>query len=266
MMEHTSVFNSIPEFFVRGIDVVKKGGSSKGLQRKWKVDNKWLKPNEVGYESFGEVVASRVASCLNMCIPVIQYFPCRIKTVNNRYYGCYSQSYLADGMSEITAKRLLQLNDIDINAVDNKYEALVASCKQLTPFAADQLSCLFQFDRLVMNKDRHLHNINFVCGMNNILICFDNGDSCLVDVSYDFPIGLQLHECLKNTESKPFLVPFDVQCNAMKMYSSFELKAINDTVRLSDLRGFVPNEVFDRTMMFLGYQFRKYLGIQLVVC
>lgn len=266
MTEFTSIFNELQTFDVCNHLAVKQGGSSKGLQRKWHMQDVWIKVDEVGYESFAEIVASRVAYLLNMCIPVVEYYPCKVKTPMGILNGCYSNSFLSQGSFEITAKRVLQLESIDIETSMNKYAVLVGVLNHYIHFAADQLACLFQFDRLVMNMDRHLHNINMIGTENKFnIICFDNGDSCLADVYYDFPEITPLEECLTHTTCKPFMTTFDAQCRAMQKFSNFKLHATSTKLQMSDLRSIASSKVFERTKSFLIYQFRKYLAVELEI-
>lgn len=237
--------------------------SSKGSQAKWQVGDCWYKQDLVGYESAGEILASRVAHLLNLDMPIVDYSPCYLKLPTGTFLGCESKSFLAEGDTEITAQRLLE-GDIGYHL------ARVASpMEQLHflldrhPNLADQLSCLLQFDRIIRNHDRHLHNI-VIRNLSEIVV-FDNGDSCTADITYDYPISATHQEILSVTISKPLMKSFDTACDSMKALSRFKLKVMEDKLLVSDLREIYPRWFLERVEWLLRHQFAEYLDTDLQI-
>lgn len=252
----------IPTIKVNSKQRVTSATSSKGCQPKWLIDNIWYKADSVGFESFAEVASSRIAHMLNMNIPIVDYELCYISLPTETKLGCSSKSFLQSDDIEITAQRkleaLLGRTVCDYLSAEDKVKCLISYRSQL----ADELSCLFQFDRLIKNGDRHFHNIVF---KNNELVLFDNGDGCTSDITYDYQAGKSVEECLDVSSAKPFLRSFDETCEIMTKYSSFKLEALTDTIILSDLKDYVPDWFYSRVVSVLKYQFKKYLNVNLVV-
>ena len=254
---------------------MKFGGSSKGCQTKWFDGQFWYKVDELGYEGFAEVVASRIASILNVNLPVCDYTLCNIKLPTRISTGSKSSSFLYCNCKETTVKRLLQkeyganwANDefprLDINT---RLFLVVQLLQSINPELVDQLSCLFQFDALIKNGDRHLNNIVlriFDDGHTDIML-FDNGDSCTVDITYDYPASMTVEECVAVNSAKPLFTTFDKQCEMISAYSQFKLKAISNSLYLSDIKDSVPLWFYDRVCGFLKHQFLTTFGIELLI-
>lgn len=237
---------------------------SKGCQPKWFENNIWYKADSVGYESFAEVVASRVAHILNINMPIVDYSLCYVSLPAETKRGCFCKSFLSGDAIEVTAQHKLESiygkSIVDKLTPEDTITAIIGFNMHLR----DQLSCLFQFDRLLKNGDRHLSNI--AIRMNNDsedIILFDNGDSCTADITYEFTQDMSLSECLAHQTSKPFLWSFDKNCELIKNYSSFELKALSDTLLISDLQEYVPAWFYTRVSQILTHQFKVYLKTNL---
>lgn len=260
---------------IRDSEIVKSGGSSKGGQTKWSDGQCWYKVDEVGYEGFAEVVATRLASILNINMPVCGYTLCAIEMPTRVATGCKSASFLYCNCKETTVKRLLQ-KEYGVNWVNDEFPRLdietrlfliVQLLQSINPALVDQLSCLFQFDALVKNGDRHLNNIllrHFDDGHTDIVL-FDNGDSCTADLTYDYPKDMSLENCLLVNNAKPFFTTFERQCSLMALYSPFKLKAISNSLYLSDLKNSVPLWFYDRVCGFLKHQFLTTFGKELII-
>lgn len=263
-MNRTDVFSSnIPNVYLSAQDCVNKISLSKGGQSKGYRQGFWYKADCIGYEGFAETVASRIMNLLNVNMPCIRYDVCKIITPRSTLLGCVSQSYLSEGDSEIPLVRLVSPNFDTLTAKD-KIASIVDTLAGIDLHLVDQLSCLFQFDRLIGNMDRHLYNIIIrTHSAHNDIILFDNGDSCTCDIMYDFPKEYSLEQCLTVNTAKPLLTSFDTQCELLKSYSSFELQALWDHLVLSDIKEVIPDWLFSRVKMFLQHQFHLYLHTKL---
>lgn len=250
----------IPIIKVSSKHMVKSATSSKGCQPKWFIDNVWYKEDSVGFESFAEVAASRTAHLLNTNLFVVDYDLCYLSLPTESKLGCCSKSFLQENEVEITAQRklesLLSKPMCECLSAEDKIKCLISYDSKL----ADKLSCMFQFDRLIKNGDRHFHNIVF---KNNELVLFDNGDGFTSDITYDYPEDATFEDCLKVSSAKPFLRSFDETCKIMSKYSSFELKALANSLQLSDLKEYVPEWFYNRAVRVIKHQFKHYLGVEL---
>lgn len=235
--------------------------SSKGSQAKWNVGNKWYKQDSVGFESAGEVISSRIAHLLNVCTPIVDYSPCYLKLPTGVFLGCESDSFLSPGDLETSGQRILEKNMGITLANKLLHTQQVHYLITLYPCLADHLSCVFQFDRLVRNLDRHMHNI-VVRNLKEIVL-FDNGDSCTADITYDYPEGITHQEILAVDTAKPLMKSFDASCEFIREFSSFQLEAIDNKLLISDLYTIYPEWFIKRVMWLLAYQFQKYLGVDL---
>ena len=84
--------------------------SSKGNQKKWIYDNKFIKADTYnGYESIAECLAYIVGKHTN--IKSIKYLSCIINEVNEygveSFYGCYSNNFIKEGESLVTVYKIL---------------------------------------------------------------------------------------------------------------------------------------------------------------
>lgn len=263
----------IEQFYAAGKQQTVHGGSSKGAQDKYYSNGYWYKRDSVGYESIAEVLASRVAKITNANLIIASYCPVMIQTKLDVHLGCKSQSYLADGDREYTLARLLE-KDLGVayhsSLFPTEADLIVSTvscfaklgCRQ---HLCDQLSCLLQLDRLILNVDRHLHNIALVQHKSGSfdLVYFDNGDSLASDITYDFDESLSADDCFHNAVARPFSSHFDEQCRMMAAYSEFRLKDIQSTLKVSDICGLIPERVFIRMLNILTCTFDKYLGTKI---
>lgn len=237
--------------------------SSKGSQAKWLLSGCWYKQDLVGFESAGEVLSSRVAHLLNINMPVIDYNPCFIELPTGTFLGCESKSFLAEGDTETTAQRILEADlGYHLARVVSPMEQLHLLLNRHA-WLADQLACLLQFDRIIKNHDRHLHNI-VIRNLSEIIL-FDNGDSCTSDITYDYPINATQQEILNVTFSKPLMKSFDASCEAIGRFSSFRLEAKSRELMVSDLYGVYPDWFLRRATWLLKHQFMEYLETDLQI-
>ena len=76
----------------------KTGHTSKGDQRKWKIDQWWYKADYMGYEGLAEVLISRLLMKSSLQQPFVQYEPKQIEYHGKKICGCSSRDFLQEDM------------------------------------------------------------------------------------------------------------------------------------------------------------------------
>jgi hypothetical protein len=168
-----------------------------------KYNNIWL------YESFSELIASRLFKEMGVN-NVTMYYPCEINLDNGiKTIGCYSHSFLKDNEKYISLAHLNK-NSIISNYMMAGYngycQCIEEIYKTLNIEYKNELDKILELDYITMNEDRHTGNLGFIVDMTTnkwrLANIFDNGNSLfsLKDVS-EFNYSHQLDEYVK---SKPF--------------------------------------------------------------
>lgn len=266
----------IPSIHISDKQTVKTGAICNGCQRKYLIDGYWYKADSVGmYEAFAEVAASRIAHILNVNMPIVDYSLCTITTAKTKTSGCCSASFLDADSVELSMQRILELNGRFSRALPQvepwtpgyKLDCMLDMLKRIDAHLIDQLACMFQFDRLIKNGDRHEQNIVLrYSGSAADLVLFDNGDSCTSDTVLDFPEEMNAIGCIMhNNTAKPFLLSYDHTCSLLQNFSKFQLCAVTNVLQLSDLQESVPAWFYLRVTQFLTHQFKHYLGVDLKI-
>lgn len=244
---------------------IQAGGSSKGCMPKYCIGNVWYKEDSVGYESLAEVLSYRAASLTNAITPLIRYELVLLQYANKSLHrGCKSISYLNEGDTEITLRRIIEriFKHKIVSESDYFLEAIRILQEHYGQTVVDQLSCLFQLDRVLINSDRHMNNI--ILRNSREIVSFDYGDALGADITYEFPESLTAHECISISRAKPTLKTHDEQCELLKEFSSFELSIQTSCMKVSDLRASVDESALTRMCDIIRLQFEKYLGTKLV--
>ena len=110
------------------------------------------------------------------------------------------------------------------------------------------LTCLLEFDSLILNEDRHFHNIAVIHTPSNafkLMPLFDNGAGFCSDTTRDYPLFMSPSICAPKVKAKPFNTSFKKQINACKkLYGpqlrlsmalgDIELGLLDDMVYYSD--------------------------------
>ena len=200
--------------------------SSKGNQRKWFKDGNWLKGDYMGYEGLAECLASWVARHTNIgdFAPVADYYQCNIHEEGKRVKGCYSLNFLAEGEASITVQRLLDSQGVSLDkrtSTADQVKLTVDTVVAVTGIAdfGKWLTCLIEFDSLILNEDRHLHNIAVIRradGTFRLMTLFDNGAGFCSDTAQDFPMHTPALVCARSVKSKPFNIEFKKQVRACR--------------------------------------------------
>jgi len=209
--------------------------SSKGNQTKWFKDGKWIKVDYMGYEGLSEVLATYIAEHTNIVdfAPITKYYLCTGIAEGRNYVGCYSNNFLADGEECVTVQRLLafkkgryinkQLEEMSTQTRIKTVVDFVIEETSISNFG-EWLTALLEFDGLILNEDRHLHNvavIRITDGTYKLMPLFDNGAAFLSDVLRDFPMSKSVNQCIRSVKAKPFSTSFSRQVKAaQELYGS----------------------------------------------
>ena len=238
---------------VNDTSTVRSATSSKGNQKKWRISEKWIKADDLGYEGLSETICSRLADALKFPYGVVKYSPCIIYDENRmqNMTGCFSDSFI-NNLNEITLGRLMKnYFDTDIAeyldrniSTEEKAEYVVTRLSHLNGLAdaGRYLSDLFLFDRIVLNEDRHYHNIIFLYDRERF---------------YSDPMVTPLSICLRNVKSKPFSKSFTRQSEvfSQKYGNSFSIRSA--AVKISDLYNYYSSEMIKRAADVIVSQYRR---------
>lgn len=217
--------------------------SSKGDQSKWRVGDKWVKQDTLGYEGQAEVLASLVLACSTLQEKdYVKYYPCEIVLPNGETsIGCYSHDFRGK-LQEVTLERLFEANftstdpilyDISLSTME-KFEQIIQQVKVFTGLnIRAEISRLLAFDALILNEDRHTNNILFLYNPVEktwqLAPIFDNGLSLLSDEK-DYAQGKPLTILKRKVKAKPFNSSFSKQ---LALY--FGPAFINQTKLLTEI-------------------------------
>jgi hypothetical protein len=249
--------------------------SSKGNQLKWYNNGTWYKADYTGYEGFSEYVVSELLmrSTLDRDEFVV-YETEKIQYEYVTYRGCKSHDFLPEGWELITLERLFKtvrqqsLNKTIylIDEYENRLRFLVEEVEKITRLTnfGEYISKLMTIDAVVLNEDRHTHNIAVLLdnkGYYHKCPIFDNGASLLADTMMDYPLGVPLEKLIDKAHPKTFSNDFDIQLDTVeKLYGqnikfNFKIKDIEDILAKED---FYPKEIKDRVYEIIVNQYRKY--------
>jgi len=254
---------------VNDSDAVFSQTSSKGNQKKWYTEGKWIKADDLGYEGLSETVCSRLAAALDFPFGYVEYQPCIIHDTkrDKKMTGCCSDSFITTGVNEITLGRLMKsvfntdpavFFDSGISA-EEKAEFVTQKLSGIRGLekAGEYFSALFRFDWLVLNEDRHYHNIIFIYDREKFYFAplFDCGAALLSDLSDDYPMATPTGICMRNVKAKPFSKSFSRQCKFFEsVYGNIlEVRPVN--IKISDLYGFYDEKIINRVCDVLNNQY-----------
>lgn len=261
--------NQEDSFFVTESMVVNSSSSSKGNQDKWKHNNIWLKSDDLGYEGLAEKVCSQILLQSNIS-NYVDYNTCKIIEESNPQHtllGCCSDNFLGDMEDLITISRLFESRGIDLdlrlegkNTVD-KLKYVIEGVEKYTELVDFKhwLGLLLEFDALVLNEDRHFHNIGVIFNSDtdtySLMPIFDNGAGLLSDTHKDYPMGYSVDLLMRSVKSKPIATSFSKQLKAVYQVCGQNLKLKNIPI-ISD--SLYSSEIVSRVNSILGIQKNKY--------
>ena len=212
--------------------------SSKGNQTKWCKDNGWVKSDFMGYEGIVECLSSVIAHNTNIgdFAPIADYFMCCGTAEGQTYTGCYSKNFLAPGESCITVQRLMTFKYgkvLDKQMVrmstKDRIKTVVNLMLEETCISnfGEWLTCLLEFDALILNEDRHLHNVAVIRKADDkyrLMPLFDNGAAFCSDTTKDYPLSMPVQTCIRKVKAKPFNTNFKAQVSACRELYGEQLK------------------------------------------
>lgn len=238
-------------------DKVYTKGSSKGTQIKYFRDNLWFKTNNAG-EGIAEELTTRVLECSNVQ-NFVRYERCLINGKN----GCFSSNFLKNGECFISFQRLYQ-NYIGGNLSDKirsfrtpkeRYDFLLHFLEETTELNCNNYLCnIFGLDLLILNPDRHFHNLGVIFktdGSFREAPIFDNGQG--LGMNFDItPPDLTIEEKVEILTAATISGSFEEQ-----LLASGNILQI-DYQKLHQILETYPNSMAKELLL---YQLEKYKAI-----
>ena len=199
--------------------------SSKGNQLKWKSGGYWYKADASGYEGLSEYVASVLLAHSNLPEKLrVEYEPARIRYRNGAFRGAASRDFRRPGQQLLTAERVFQhkygesLYQSVFRISDHKERLrfLVGSMERITGLSGfgSYMSVLLTLDAVILNEDRHAHNIAVLRnedGSYELCPLFDHGAGLLSDTTIDYPMDGDVFALMEQVKAKTFSESFDEQ-------------------------------------------------------
>ena len=252
-------------------DRVKTSASSKGNQIKWRrSDGIWAKADDMGYEGLAEQTASFLLTTSNFD-EYAEYAACRIHEDDTIHAGCVSADFLAAGETLITLARSFQADvlrydrDMEKMSASQRLVYLIENTERITGMNGfgKWLRMLLEFDALILNEDRHLHNIAVVKrpdGTYKPMPVFDNGAAFLSDTTRDYPLdsGMSVSRLISCVKSKPIVTDFDKQLAAVAdvVGLSLKLNCASNAIQVSSQE--YPAQITTRVQNIISYQANRY--------
>ena len=252
-------------------DRVKTATSSKGNQIKWRrSDGAWAKADDMGYEGLAEETASLLLAQSSFD-EYSSYVSCKIYEDDTVYTGCVSIDFLSVGESLLTVGRLLEsmglepYEDMKPMSAPRRLEYLIENVERVTGMNGfgKWLGMLLEFDAMILNEDRHLHNIAVVKKADSTykpMPVFDNGAAFLSDTAWDYPLnaGINIVRLISRAKSKPLVTDFDKQLAAVSDVVGLSLKfgCAPDAIRVSSQA--YPAQIIARVQSIVSHQARRY--------
>lgn len=251
-----------------------QGHTSKGDQPKWHVKDMWYKADHMGCESLSEVIVSRLLKKSNV-LEFVSYEPVEIVYDEEILIGCASKNFRkkgeelipferlhrafrGKGLAQTLAKKTEPIEQIryTVNLIEN-----VTGLDGVGPY----LTMLLELDGFFLNEDRHTNNLAVIRNEDNgqFRLCpvFDNGLSLLSDLG-DYPLDVDVYQCISRVRAKPFHRDFDEQISAAEQLYGPQLKLSftrsDVSAELARLDGVYSSELLRRAETVLLEQMRRY--------
>lgn len=220
--------------------------ANKGNQAKMHIGDNWYKLDYLGYEGASEYAVSEILKKSNI-YEFVEYDMENVEYNGIKSHGCLSKNFLNKGEEVVTLEDMIEeetgLRGIDYLEgipVDKKIRLVVNLVERVTGLDkfGEYLTTLLELDKLVLNEDRHFHNIAFVRnedGQYKYCPIFDNGGSFLSDTHLDYSLDSSIAKNLAKVKAKPFSDSFDEQVSAAeslygKQFQVAPGKLLPDTV------------------------------------
>lgn len=246
--------------------------SSKGNQLKFEIDDKWYKADFLGYEGAAEYAVSKLLQYTN--IP--EYVTYRLEEISyngKSFNGCVSANFLKEGQQLITAERLFlsyydksasdMLNGLSVQNKIKKFVDCIETITGLTQFGK-YLTMLLELDALILNEDRHFHNIAVLQNADKTFAycpVFDNGASFLSDIRNDYPLEKNIYGLIPDVTAKPFSKDFDEQLECCQKLYGCQLQiaaSVNLANEVNELSNMYGNIITSRICNIFEHQHSLY--------
>lgn len=264
----------------------KNMNSSHGNQAKFQAKGCWYKADYLGYEGAAEYICSELLRHSNVPLSTapwvkkydfVEYRLCGVLIGDEIYSGCKSADFLKQGDAIVTIADLLD-EEFDITpeyflkgiSVKDKIQKIVNFVEDVTGLSnvGEYLTQLLEFDRLVLNEDRHFNNIAFIRhpdGTFDFCPIFDNGAAFLSDIQNSYPLGHDTVGLMSNVKAKPFSEDFDTQVDAcVELYGkqlvmhSFEVSP-EALEKVAEMYGPTIAQRFDTIIKRQAYLYSEYI-------
>ncbi|MFI3214660.1 MAG: hypothetical protein R3Y24_15190 [Eubacteriales bacterium] len=250
---------NLNNFEVNNMSYVALLTSSKGAQKKFYQDGYFYKLDKHGREGLVERLSSIVLSESNI-ENYVTYEQCLINGKN----GCRSFNFLKENEGFVSIQRLYDFHvgcDIgnqlyQMQEAKDRIAFTLDFIKEITNLdAKDYLGKMLSFDALILNTDRHFHNIGFIINSKTDQFSyspiFDNGNALLSDYG-EFPHFYSLDENILKVSGKPFLSNLEMQAYLFDFPLKLNYKNIEQKLQ---------HEPPCREIEVLRFQMEKYRNI-----
>ena len=139
---------------------------TKGSQDKWKINNHFIKMDDIGYEGLSETLASEILKKSNIT-NFVEYKPILINYKNKDNLGCCSYNFIDNNKYLLPITHLFKKENefrvLEQPYINHKHQivSFINTVKNITNLQDfdKYLTSMFEFDSLIKNTDRHLSNI-----------------------------------------------------------------------------------------------------------
>lgn len=194
------------------------GGSSKGNQPKFIINDYFYKEDSKGYESIAEVLVSELLAYIEG-IEYIDYYLVKLEDDNGSILECCkSKIYNKEDESFVSIAKILKMcmSENSLRKYNGKalVDFVVDSVYKVTNVdIRSYLGVLSYLDAIILNEDRHFNNISLIerNGVYRVAPIFDNGLSLLSDTSQDYLMGRGIGVLIRKVKCRPFSSSFSKQ-------------------------------------------------------
>lgn len=250
--------------------------SSKGNQHKWYADGYWYKEDGLGYEALAEVLVSRLLPKTNITLFVAYEYEPIVKNGQSAH-GCRSRDFMnLEDDKIVSVERLFQTyrgvsaakDILQYDDTGDRIRYVAESVEAFTGLAGFgvYLKHMLTVDALFLNEDRHFHNIAVIRrkdGSYRECPIFDNGAALFSDMLGDYPLEMELDDCYKRQQAKPFSRDFEEQLDACELLygekrfrAMFTVKDLEQILR--EFSGIYEEKILRRVYEVMRWQMRKY--------
>ena len=241
----------------------------KGSQNKWKINNHFIKMDDIGYEGLSETLASEILKKSNID-NFVEYQPISIIYKNKDGLGCYSYNFIDNNKILLPITHLFKKEDefrvLEQPYINHKYQIItfIDTVKNITNLQDfdKYLTSIFEFDSLIKNTDRHLSNIAVLYDKKtkeyDYCPIFDNGRSFGTAIEH----SSNLKEFMELSAS-PFTKTFEEQTKICKNITGQQFVttfSMNDLAKtLEFCSKFYDKTILSKVELFFTHQFMNNL-------